>query len=210
MRLDLAERLRCPNDHAPTPLIVVASRVVDRDLIAGIAGCLTCHLEARVEDGVVRFTAPHDIEVSTAGMEGAASDEDVARTAALLGLSEPGGIVLLIGRYAEMASALQERFDVATVSVKSNGAIPFADQSFRAAAVDAGHADDKGKERRLLGEAARTLSVGGRCLTPHTLHLPPAVKELARDDREVVAEKQMEARMIGISRAPHPPHTANQ
>jgi hypothetical protein len=208
LRLDLAERLRCPAAHEATPLVVVAKRVVDRELVVGFAGCPVCQLEARVVDGVVHFDAPFAITIAGDGRSaegGAATADDAAleRTAALLNLAEPGGAVLLAGRYGELARALRERFDVTTAVITGSGPVPFTDQTFRAAAVDAG------EDSEMAADAARTVSIGGRFLLPATRRLPPAVHLLAEDDHEKVGERESASPIIPLGRAA-PPHTTNR
>lgn len=212
MRLDLAERLRCPAPHGATPLIVVARRTDERELLDGYAGCMTCRLEARVVDGIARFAAPHDITITTDREPSAAEsapaaismhDADVERTAALLALAEPGGAVLLTGRYAALAAALNARFDVTAAVVVSSGAVPFTDQSFRAAALDFGG--------DALEDAIRTVMVGGRILAPVSVTLPAgSLKELARDEREWLAAREVPAQVVTLTRSGDPPRTTSR
>lgn len=211
LRLDLAERLRCPAPHEATPLIVVARRVEERELLEGFAGCAVCHLEARVTGGVARFEAPHAITISSGDDDGGSRDDaaqpvaaDIERTGALLNLAEPGGAVLLTGRYAAMASALRLAFGVATVVVHSRGEVPFTDQTFRAAALD----HQRGTPQA-GGDAVRTVAVGGRILLPVTCDLPPAVRQLAVDDKERLGEREAPSQVVPLSRAA-PPRTTNR
>ncbi len=204
MRLDLAERLRCPRAHESTPLIVVALRVEDRALRSGVAGCAVCHLEARIAMGEVRFP---DADASAPRASLVATPERVQRTAALLGLDEPGGTVLLSGRYASLAVPLAAEYGVLAVIVGGAelppgpggsvvvvhapaGAVPFTDHTFRAAAVDAA-----------IDDAVRTLMVGGRLLAPLPLALPAAIKELARDEEEWVAVREAGVSRVELKRS---------
>lgn len=217
MRLDLAERLRCPRPHAATPLIVVAEQVEDRELVAGVAGCPVCHLEARIDAEGVWFPEalgrlPDRSAAEQDMMRAPVGDEDLQRTAALLGLAEPGGTVLLTGRYARFAERLAHEFDVAIVIVGApphgvaagagvyagvyavhlgGDAVPFTDHTFRAAALDAVASED----------AIRTVAVGGRILGAWPLARPATVKELARDEREWVGEREAPVRTVSIGRA---------
>lgn len=237
MRLDLADRLRCPRAHAPSPLVVVARQVDDRELVAGFAGCPVCDLEARIVDRVVRF--PRD-ERQVAGesrlsttflttdngvAEGstqratdvASGHDDFTRLAALLGLDEPGGTVLLTGSYARFAARLATELELAVVIVgpptldTSHGmpavslvelaepAIPFSDHTFRAAALDASGTPEH--VRALMTDAVRTVAIGGRVLAMEALPLPDDVKELARDEREWVGQRERAAMRVTLGRA---------
>lgn len=205
MRIELAERLRCPAAHAPTPLVLVAREVDERELIAGFAGCMTCHLEARIERGALRIDGPPAVTVAAdvdvdAPMTPTRED-DVERAAALLGLAEPGGAVLLAGRYAALARPLRERFEVMTAAIATQGAAPFTDLTFRGAAVDLPGVP--------LDDVVRTVAVGGRLVAPCTAPLPAHLRELARDDREWVAEREAGGPIVTLGRAA-PPRTANR
>lgn len=212
MRLDLVERLRCPHGHAPTPLIVVASRKRERELLEGVAGCPVCHREARIRAGHVGFAAEVDDgymaeESSIVGPWWAA---ELARTVALLGLAEPGGAVLLTGRYAPLAEELAAAVDTAVVVMGATGlpgatdrvaavtgdlrTLPFTDGTFRAAAVDAWAPSS------FFADAPRTVAVGGRLLAPAARAVPAGLKELARDDREWVAAREGTGAVVELRR----------
>jgi len=204
--------MRCPNPHMSTPLVVVARRVADRELVDGVVGCPVCQLEARVAGGVVTFpggleiaseAGPPDAGAATpAGAEPTDMADDVARTGALLGLAEPGGAVLLAGRYGALAARLAQEFEVATIVIRAGSAVPFTDQSFRAAAIDAAPP--------LLSDAIRAVAVRGRILAPASIKLPVDVKELARDEREWVGEREAAASVVTLSRAGGLPHTGSR
>ncbi|MEX2180935.1 MAG: hypothetical protein WD771_02755 [Gemmatimonadaceae bacterium] len=195
MRLELAERLRCPAAHTATALVVVATRLADRELVEASVGCPVCRLEARVQDGDVVFPdAPRNGAPHRAMDDAAAGD----RLIALLGLAEPGGAVLLTGRYIALAAALAEAVNVAVMCLGAPpptraagvsavhapvGSVPFTDGTFRAAALDAG------VDASTVREAVRTVSAAGRVVGALPLERPPGVSELARDGREWVGER---------------------
>lgn len=219
MRLDLADRLRCPRAHAPSPLVVVAREVDDRELVAGFAGCPVCDLEARIADRVVRFPAGEREESGEARAPSApvVGEEDFTRLAALLSLDEPGGTVLLTGSYARFALRLATELELAVVIVGpptldasrsmpgvslvelAEPAIPFSDHTFRAAALDA--CGTPAHVRALMTDAVRTVAIGGRVLGMEALPLPDDVKELARDEREWVGQRERAAMRVTLGRA---------
>lgn len=194
MQLEIAERLRCPRAHAATPLIIVAQRTVERELVAGVAGCMSCHLEADVRDGDVFF--PGASQAATLAEPAAPVALD--RLVALLGLAEPGGAVLLTGRYAALAAAVTAMIDVHVVVLNAEPArgpgvsvvrlsepvVPFSDNTFRAAALD--HATSM----PVLLDTVRALQVGGRLLAALPLERPFGIRELARDATEWVGERE--------------------
>lgn len=194
MQLEVAERMRCPRAHAATPLIIVAQRTVERDLVTGVAGCMSCHLEAEVRDGDVFFPGA---SAATAPASDATPDA-LDRLVALLGLAEPGGAVLLTGRYAALAAAVASTVDVHVVVMNSEpvrGAgvsavhlsepvVPFSDNTFRAAALD------HDTSMPVLLDTVRALQVGGRLLAALPLERPFGIRELARDATEWVGERE--------------------
>lgn len=217
MRLELAERMQCPRPHRATPLIIVARRKVDRDLVDGVAGCPECYLEAAVTAGDVVFPggvvgewttprgdAPADAQAAAPANIQADADA-LARLIALLGLAEPGGAVLLTGRYASLAESLCAAVDVAVVVWNAplprvaqvaareprsasvvwlaEPRVPFSDGSFRGAALDAE------LSLPVVLDAVRSVAVGGRVLGSAALDRPATVRELARDATEWVGER---------------------
>ncbi|MGA0920470.1 MAG: hypothetical protein ACO3SD_07130 [Gemmatimonadaceae bacterium] len=218
MRLELAERLQCPGDHRATPLVVVASAVVDRDLRRGTAGCMQCGREARFLDGDLWGAATSGVPASPRGAEGAEGRRDAARHAeapsidaldrlqALLGLAEAGGAVLLGGRYAAYAAGLQARLDLMVVVMDPEdrtftsaarvigfaGAIPFTDGTFRAAALDDG---------RLIAAAGQAVRPGGRIVAPITCARPAMIALLAADAAEWVGERGATPVVVPLQRS---------
>ncbi|MBL8997847.1 MAG: hypothetical protein JNL44_11075 [Gemmatimonadetes bacterium] len=225
MRLDLSERLRCPSAHQPTPLVIVADEVLERDLVRGTAGCPVCRAEVRIARGDLWFedaAAPAGtrVEGGAGAGTGVAPSHDIAgleRLMALLGLSEPGGAILLTGGYARFALPLAATLDFSVVTFADRGegpapgdghergfalaavrgapsAVPFSDGTFRAAALDAGLGP------ALVQDALRCTVPGGRVVAPVALPRPDGVQELARDGREWVGETVPAAPMVTLGR----------
>lgn len=190
MRLDLAERLRCPNSHAPTQLIVVAQESDGRELIKGFAGCPVCHLEARIIAGAVRFPGFEEPSARVSTPHPAA--HAVERLRAQLGLAEEGGSVLLMGRYAAFGMALAGAMEIGVVTMMAPRAtvrlfepvVPFTDHTFRAVAMD------MAVDPAMAADAVRTVVPGGRVLGANPLPMPAMVKETARDQVEWVGERE--------------------
>ena len=190
MRLELAERLRCPGAHAPSPLIVVAQETHDRVLHRAIVGCAVCGFEARIASGVLTLPSGFAVRRADDGVDPTADVADVAdveRLAALLHLDAPGGAILLAGGYARFGAPLASGYGVQAIALVPPAvtrgaapAIPFTDATFRAAAVE-------GLPDASLAELARVIAPGGRIVAPTTVELPVGVSLLARDAREWVA-----------------------
>ena len=56
MFVELIEALRCPRDHAESPLVVTASRTDARHIMDGWLGCPVCHAEFQIRNGEALFT----------------------------------------------------------------------------------------------------------------------------------------------------------
>jgi len=106
MFIELAEFLRCPacGDEV-APLVVAPDAMEGRSVRAGQVGCPACRREFDVLDGVVRFGDPAEPDERHA----LPSDASAEGIRALLGLSGPGGYVLLVGEAARLASAMTEQ-----------------------------------------------------------------------------------------------------
>lgn len=176
-----------------------ATRMLDRQVVEGDLGCHLCRAHYPIRGGVARFDeAPSGSEAAAAS---APRDDAVLRLAALLGLAEPGGIVLLLGQHAELTPDLALMVGETQIvvinapviplaagsvsSLISGLRLPLATASCRAAAVDSERAGEG-----MLAEIARVLRPGGRLLAPVGIALPEGVVELARDDSGVVAERR--------------------
>src|SRR5688572_21529781 len=80
-----------------------------RHIIEGTLGCPICRREFPVRDGIGWFTeASQSIPGRLTQAADAADDERVTRAAALLGLTDGGGIVCLDASWADCAEALAE------------------------------------------------------------------------------------------------------
>lgn len=206
MFIELIDVLRCPNAHEESWLVLASSRIDGRDVIEGVLGCPVCEAEYPIVDGVVRFAREsHADAVGTP-----ASEDEAVRLAALLDLTSPRGYAIATGALGNDAPALRALTDVqlllvnpppgvemgsglSGLTIDSNWtALPLAPASARAIALD-----DITTPVQLTG-ALRVVRPGGRVLAPLTLALPDGVAELARDDRQWLAERRAAPRESGI------------
>lgn len=170
MFIELTDVLRCPADHPEQYLVLLPEDVVDRTVVCGELGCPVCGETFPIEDGVVRLGAPPDIA-------GAVPVLDAAAVCAFLGLTGPGGYVVLVGGAAllgvELATLLDGVHLVALnpparvagggggstdVSVISAGRIPLKAGSVRGVVLGAGY----GSDPAWLEEAHRVVLPGLR------------------------------------------------
>ncbi len=205
MFIELVDSLRCLEPHDETWLVAAAGRMDGRHLIEGVLGCPLCRREYAIRDGTAWFStrqpdaADHDLTTLAADTDPA----HVTRTAALLDLSQPGGIVVLGGSWAAHADAVAE-LGVAHVVVLNTRAgessvqevssivvddrLPFGPAALRGAAVDG-----SGASPALLSSAASALRSRGRLVAPSDAAVPDGMEVLARDDRVWVAERTVVA-----------------
>jgi hypothetical protein len=188
--------------------VVIASQVVERELLRGVAGCPECRFEARFEGGDLSRGAID--AAATASVSARADAESLDRLIALLGLAEPGGAVLLTSEYAALAPALAQRCEVAVITdqvrqprgledpvaaiLGFGDSIPFSDGTFRGAALGAT------TTVAWANDAVRCTARGGRVVGAAGLDVPGGARELARDGKEWVAEVDARATVVELKR----------
>lgn len=172
MHILLTDVLACPRCGPEMGLVLLADRIEDRRVIDGSLGCPNCREMYRISGGVADLRAPGapapDPEAAAAEGDG----EEAVRLAALLGLAEAKGMVLVAGPDAALAgaiAALVEGVEVIAVSpiptpadaagvsaVAAGAVLPFRDRVLMGAAVT-GNASTE-----MLAEALRVLRPGAR------------------------------------------------
>jgi hypothetical protein len=205
MFIELVDSLRCLEPHDETWLVAAASRMDGRHLVEGVLGCPICRREYTIRDGTAWFSA-HQPGTADRHLTTLAADSDpahVTRTAALLDLSQPGGIVVLGGSWVAHADAMAELgvAHVVVLNARSSGPgvqevssivvddrLPFGPAALRGVAVDGTAASPA-----LLSSAASSLRSRGRLVAPLDAAVPDGVEVLARDDRVWVAERAVVA-----------------
>lgn len=167
MYLLLTDILTCPRCGPQFGLILLADRIEDRRVLSGRLGCSNCREQYAVEEGFGVLgrgwaTGAH-----------APDDEAVMRMAALLGVTEGPGFVLLVGDAAARATALadmvpnleviaasdsgrewDERAGVSRIGI--GGTLPFPARALRGIVLSGRAADT------LLEQAAHALGVLAR------------------------------------------------
>jgi hypothetical protein len=198
--LALVERLICPRAHEPAPLVVRADEVVEGRLLRGVVGCPVCSGEWPVAAGRVQFGA------TTAGT--AADVGDAETIAALLALSEPGRVVVVDGASPELVAALVDQFGATVVALDArpgthaaaeiSGAerVPLAPGAARAVLMLR-----PSREELFVTSAVRALAPGGRMVGAAAVKTPSDVRELARDERLWVGERERVTAPVPLRRA---------
>jgi uncharacterized protein YbaR (Trm112 family) len=197
MQLALVDLLRCPRPHEETALIATIDDMGPGGIDRGMLACPVCDARYRIDRGGIVFSPRERDRCWAAPAAKAPTPESVLRAAALLGLTEPGGIIVLGGANAGIAAPLHDQIDVACVLYNPPGhvtgwhnvtqvyadVLPLAPGVIRGVLLDA-----------TTGPAAaglvRALQSGARLVAPTETPVPPGVRELARDEESWVAERE--------------------
>lgn len=206
MFIELIDVLRCPNAHEESWLVLASGRIDGRDVMEGVLGCPVCEAEFLIADGVVRFAR----ESRSDAVAGPSSEEDAIRLAALLDLGAPKGYAIITGTLGDTAPYLRSLTDVQLLLINPPSGVemgdgisgltiapdwttlPLAPASARAVALD-----DTATALQLLA-ALHVVRPSGRVLAPLELSLPESVSELARDERQWLAERRAAPRESAI------------
>lgn len=102
MFLELAEVLDCPDCEASAGLVAFVDEAESRRVVEGRLGCPLCEIEVPIRRGTMRFDLSDAARRATprAGTEhpaGETAPEAALRLAALLGVSDRAGMVVLLG-----------------------------------------------------------------------------------------------------------------
>lgn len=207
MFIELVDALRCPVSHEESWLVAAADRTEARHIIEGTLGCPVCKAQFTIHDGVADLRRAHH-EPSDAASVPADAGEAVG-LAAFLGLDDTPGTVLLLGGWAVHARGLRELVDVNVIAadppsgmrgepgisvLRCDGPLPLAPGVARGTAVDA---TDGGNR---IASAVRATRVGGRVVGPVSVPVPAGLRELARDARLWVAEREPNLPIVSLAR----------
>lgn len=207
MLLALTDHLRCTGAHEESSLVARADVVEMRRMIAGVLGCPVCHVERRVAGAVLYWSAgesplPASAEVDVAG-------EELLRLAALIGLAESTSPFVLCGTRGLAAAGLggiveaplvlldppDDRAAALATVIRGAPRVPLVPRSVRGVALDGVWATDGDR----LASTVTALALRGRLVAPALTPMPAGVREIARDAREWVAER--DADVVGLRRA---------
>jgi len=200
--IEFVDALRCLRPHESTWLVAAPDRMMGRSIVRGTLGCPVCRAEYPIVDGVAYFGAePGEPAAARVDPSPPADPELVLRAAALLGLADGGGTAVLGGAWSAAAAGLLELAPAHYllldpphaahagdgVSVlRTAGALPLAAACVRGVALD-----DATASAPVLESAVRALRPAGRLVAPAGAPLPAGVRELARDPRHWVAEREV-------------------
>ena len=189
-------------------MVAAFNKMDGRFVVDGKLGCPICSANYEIRAGIADLrldlaehpVAPEQPETNT--------DDDAAlRAAALLGLTNPNSLVLLVGAAASLSESISGLTEARVMainplhpvtdteriaSIRVNDRLPFAPVSVDAIMLDESSPDS------LSRDAGRVLRQGGRLVGPSTFKIDGQFRELARDERNVVAESV--GQLISLSR----------
>lgn len=197
--IELIDLLRCPRDHEESWLVAAFHKMEGRFVIEGRLGCPLCSGSYEISGGIayLRDATASDSPSLEPGQSRETEDEAM-RIAAMLGLIKPAAVAVLVGMDADIAGEVSELSNARIVSLNSTSVqsrerenvaavMSGARFPFAAASVD-GVMLERGSSASVVAECVRVLRTGGRLVADASLSLAGNLRELARDERYVVAE----------------------
>jgi uncharacterized protein YbaR (Trm112 family) len=166
MFIELTDHLRCPADHEESYLVLLPDRMEDRSVREGRLGCPVCGRTYSLVEGVLDLGG----EVPPTPASTLLEPEPLT---ALVGLSGPGGYLVLVGRPAgrwrEVAELIPgvglvavnpgpEVVDAAGISVLRSGSLPLKSRSMRGVVLGSPY----GSDSRWVADGARVVLPGLR------------------------------------------------
>lgn len=205
MHILLTDLLTCPRCGPEFGLILLGDRIEDRRVLGGELGCPNCREQYPVRDGFGDLRAPprNPLPPVVEPPEVRDDEEEVMRVAALLGVREGPGHLVLVGPVARTAPALVRMLDdVEVVTVESDlrawsesdgvsriaagPGLPFYSRRIRGVVLDGeAGAPYLDEAVRVVGPSGRVAVIGASEDTRALLE--EAGLETVLDDRGVVA-----------------------
>jgi uncharacterized protein YbaR (Trm112 family) len=173
MHLLATDRLVCPRCGPEFGLILVADRLEARRVHEGLFGCANCREEYPIRGGFGDLRPSPRLEEGASHLLWSDDSEVTLQVAALLGIREGPGFLLLSGSSASHAQAIAsmiEEIEIVTTHpglrsadeapgvsrIAVGSVLPFRSHTFRGIVLDGESI------RSHLEEGARTLAIGGR------------------------------------------------
>jgi uncharacterized protein YbaR (Trm112 family) len=169
MFIELTDHLRCPADHEESYLVLLPDRMEGRTVREGRLGCPVCGRTYAVTEGLLDLGG---LGGEIPELPAATLLEPEALTA-LIGLSGPGGYLVLVGRPADRSAEVSELSPgvglvavnpgaeveaAAGISVIRSGRLPLKSRSMRGVVLGSPY----GSDPRWVAEAARVVLPGLR------------------------------------------------
>ncbi|HUQ48019.1 MAG TPA: hypothetical protein VM053_07220 [Gemmatimonadaceae bacterium] len=208
MYIELIDLLRCPRVHEESWLVAAFNKMDGRFVIEGKLGCPVCSASYPITDGVADLREWREASVAAPTTPAIEADSDTAvRVAAMLGLTRAGSVAVLSSMPASIAGLVSEMASVRVLGanaitpaaeqenvamIRSGDRLPFATGSIDAVMLETTVSNSE------VEEAVRILKTGGRLVVTADSPLRGNLRELARDDRYIVAEST--GPLLGLTR----------
>jgi len=213
MYILLTDILACPRCGPEHGLVLLADRIDERRVIEGRLGCPNCREQYPIHHGVLDVRTAGDAapspSPSSSSDEAVEGDAEAAvRLAALLGLADARGTVLVAGPGAALANAvaaLVPEVEVAAFTAAppgggeragvsrmvGGGRFPFRDATLRGVALTGGG------DERALAEGLRVLQPGARLVVENAA--PGTTDRIAAMGAQVMLDQEgtVVARAVG-------------
>jgi uncharacterized protein YbaR (Trm112 family) len=200
----LTDRLACPRCGPGFGLVLLADRIAERRVLEGRLGCPNCREQYPVHGGAADLRTGVPADAEPVGSISADDAEAAVKLAALLGLADSPGPVLVAGPAAALAPAVSalvpavevvalagrpsEGPEAAGVSRLGGGPLlPFMDRTLRGVALTGG------ANRAVLADALRALVPGSR------LVVDPASEGTAEALRALGAEVLLDQQGVVVA-----------
>src|SRR4051812_46101445 len=211
MYILLTDILACPRCGPEHGLVLLADRIDERRVIEGRLGCPNCREQYPIHHGVLDVRTAGDASPSPSPSPDEADDGDAeaaVRLAALMGLADARGTVLVAGPGAALANAIagivpegevvaftagppggEERAGVSRMV--GGGRFPFRDATLRGVALTGGGDD------AALMEGLRVLQPGARLVVENAA--PGTAERIAAMGAQVMLDQEgtIVARAVG-------------
>jgi uncharacterized protein YbaR (Trm112 family) len=209
MYILLTDILACPRCGPEHGLVLLADRIDERRVIEGRLGCPNCREQYPIHQGVLDVRTAGDPSPSPSPEKAVEGDAEAAvRLAALMGLADARGTVLVAGPGAALANAIADLVpEVEVVAFTASaaegeeragvsrmvggGRFPFRDATLRGVALTGGGDDGA------LMEGLRVLQPGARLVVENAA--PGTAERIAALGAQVMLDQEgtIVARAVG-------------
>ena len=177
MHILVTDRLACPRCGPPFGLVLLAEELRDRRVSEGTLGCSNCRERYPVEAGFGDFRPSPRVPITAPPVTFADDPEPAMKVAALLGVREGPGLLLVSGdaaRHAPRVAAMIEGIEVVAVHpglrevagsegvtrLATGDVLPFLTGSLRGVWIEGEVTETGFREAvRVLGPGARLVAV---------------------------------------------------
>jgi hypothetical protein len=204
----LIDHLRCIQDHDDSALVAVVDTATDGRIVEGALGCPLCGSRQEIRAGVAYWNPPALNHPATPSSVPDARADEFMRLGALMGYAEGRGPFLLCGSAGLSATGLLGLAEAPIILME-----PPDDRAARFASIIRGAGSvplvgvvrgialgDRPCTEKFTASCVVALAPGGRLVAPADAAVPEGIREIARDDREWVGEREVRSATVPLTR----------